>query len=112
MSYNYAPISQTAKRIIDKFGRTVIKRTQTTSGLAYDPTVTNVDTNIVGAFTSFSNSEIDGTLILARDKKVLTYTEVTVADKIVDDSIVYSVVNVEVVQIGTRKIIYKVQVRI
>lgn len=112
MSYNYGPISATAKKLIDKFGRSIKRRTSTNTGTDFDPVITNVDTDMIGAFTSFKNSEIDGTLIKATDMKILTYSEVSTEDKIVDGSIVYSVVNVDVVQPGATKILYKVQVRV
>lgn len=112
MPYDYSKLTITAQNMINKFGRSFTKRSTTTTGDAWNPTVTNVDTSIFGVFTDFHTNEIDGTLVKATDKKILTYTEVTIADKIVDGSIVYSVIAVSAIQPGADKIIYKVQVRI
>jgi hypothetical protein len=109
--YNYAPIAATAKRLIDKFGRTTTRKVITNTGTEWNPTQTETASNLVGAFVNFSKNEIDGTLILATDKKLLTYDEVLMTDVITDDSIDYVVKNVDTVNPGDTKIIYKVQLR-
>jgi len=111
MAYDYSKIANTAKRLIDKFGRTITKRTVTSGGTEWNPTQTEVDTNIIGVFTSFSKMEIDGKLIQVNDKKILTYDEVILTDIIVDNGIEYTVMNVDVIQPADLKLIYKVQVR-
>ena len=111
MAYDYSKIANTAKRLINKFGRTIIKKTATSGGTEWNPTQTEVDTNIIGVFTNFSKMEIDGTLIQINDKKILTYDEVVLTDIIVDNGIEYTVMNVDVIQPADLKLIYKVQVR-
>ena len=111
MAYDYTNISNTAKNLIDKFGRSITLRSVTTSGTEWNPTITNSDSIIIGVFTKFDKSEIDGNLILSTDKKVLTYDEVTTDDKIVDSGITYEVKSVNPIQPANTKIIYKVQLR-
>ncbi len=86
-------------------------RVVTDSGDAGNPTQSYVDTNIRAVSVGYKANEIDGVLIKATDKKILTYDEVTTANFIVDNSIQYSVVSVDTINPGDTKIIYKVQIR-
>lgn len=107
MSYDYSSIIATAKRLIDKFGKTFTRVTSTTSGEEWNPTIVETETSITGVMTTYKNNQIDGTLILASDKQILTYDEVTIGDKIDE----YNVVNVDIIAPANDKILYKVQVR-
>lgn len=110
--YDYTSIAATARRLIDRFGRTVTRREITNTGTEWNPVQTPVDTPLQGAFVNFSKNEIDNTLILSTDKKLLTYDEVLLTDIIVDDSIEYSVVPpLDTINPGDTKIIYIVQLR-
>lgn len=108
--YDYSSISATAQRLIDSFGRSIIKRSSVMGGDPWNPTLINTDTAIKAVATSFKANEVDGTIIKATDKQYLAYTEVTTADKIVDDEEL-SVINVMPIQTGPTKIIYKIQAR-
>jgi len=110
--YDYSKLQATATTLINKFGKSVSKRTVTSSGDEWNPTQVNVDTPIDGVVVAYGLNEIDGSLILATDKKLLTASLVTIADKIVDGSIVYSVVSVSVVEPAYVTLIYKVQLRV
>jgi len=109
--YDYAPISITAKRLIDKFGRDVSLITQTQSGTDYAPTITEITTIIKAVITTFNTKEIDGTLIQASDKKILTYDKIKPEQIISIDGQRLSIVNVDTVAPGDTKIIYKGQLR-
>ncbi len=112
MAFDYSALRNTAITLINKFGRTATRRVVTNSGSEFDPTQTNVDTPIVGAFVGFSNREIDGTLILATDKKMISYDSVAIDDKIIDASIKYVVKNVDTINPGDTVLIYKIQLRV
>jgi len=109
--FDYTRLSATSVRLISRFGKTVLRRTITNSGTEWAPTQTEVDTSIDGVVTDYKFNEIDGTLILATDKKLLTTSLVTIADKIVDGIIVYSVISVSVVETASVSLLYKVQLR-
>ena len=109
--YSYEKLASTSVRLINRFGKAVLKRTITNSGEPWNPTQVNVDTAIDGVITAYGLGEIDGTLILASDKKLLTTSLVSIADKIVDGSIAYSVISVSVVEPATTSLLYKVQLR-
>ena len=59
-------------------------------------------------------SEIDGDVIRTDDKRILINSSVTptLQDKIVDDSVVYSIVNIREVKPGGSTIFYDLQVRV
>ena len=110
-TFDYSNIVATAKSLVDRFGKTLILVTTTTTGEVWNPTVVESETNIIGVVTSFKTNQIDGTLIKATDKQILTYNEVKVNEAIKDGVISYNVVNVDVVAPANDTILYKVQVR-
>ena len=110
--FDYTRLSATSVRLISRFGKTVLRRTITNSGPEYAPTQTNVDTSIDGVITAYGLNEIDGTLILSSDKKLLTTSLVTISDKIVDGLIIYSVISVSVIEPASTSLLYKVQLRV
>jgi len=110
--FDYTRLSATSVRLINKFGKSILKRTITNSGTEWAPSQTNVDTSIDGVVTDYKFNEIDGTLILATDKKLLTTSLVTIADKIVDGAISYSVISVSVVEPASTTLLYKIQLRV
>jgi hypothetical protein len=113
-AYDYSSLYATAVRLVIRYGRTMYKRVYTDTGFstAYEPKTHYEDVAFVGVSTNFTKSEIDGTLILSTDKKILTYQAITTEDRIVDDGIEYSVVSTICVNPGDTKLIYKVQVRV
>ena len=110
-TFDYSGVVATAKSLIDRFGKTLLLVTTTTTGDEWNPTVTPHEDDIVGVITSFKTNQIDGTLIKATDKQILTYSEVKVNEAIKDGVITYNVVNVDVIAPANDKILYKVQVR-
>ena len=110
--FYYSKLSNTASRLINRFGKTVKKRTVTNSGSAFNPTQTLHDDDIDGVVVNFSKNEIDGTLILTTDKKLLTKMLLEIGDSVVDGSIVYSVVSVDTIQPSDVVLLYKAQLRV
>jgi len=109
--FDYSNLVKTATSLINRFGRDIIKKSVTNSGTSWNPTQSEVTSTITAVFTNFSKNEIDNVLILATDKKLLSYDEISMTDFILDDSIDYKVMNVDTIQTGDTKIIYKVQAR-
>jgi len=102
-----------AIEMIEWGGGTKFKRVVINSGTEWNPTQSNVDTEIIGVTLNYENSEIDGTLIITTDKKMITATELKTNDKIVDsDGIVYSVGLVKIEKPADLAIYYEVQLRV
>jgi len=110
--FDYTRLSATSVRLISRFGKTVLRRTITNSGTEWAPSQTEVDTSIDGVVVAYALNEIDGSLILSTDKKLLTTSLVTTADKIVDSAIAYSVISVSVVEPASTTLLYKIQLRV
>lgn len=98
-AYNYARAKATANRLIERFGQLGALRRQAVSGAAYDPTLgANTDHACRFAITDYTASEIDGTRVLATDKKaLLAVGSLTVtpalSDKLVEaDGTVYKII--------------------
>lgn len=111
----YSGLAKTAQKMIDEKGRAVTLRRA--SGV-YDPATdtmnsSQTDTPVRAVFTAFKKSEIDGTLILRSDKKVLLAARIEPQgnDVIVDGSAQYRVVDIMAVQPGDTAILYTLQVR-
>lgn len=109
--FDYSGLQNTALNLINRFGKTLQKRTVTNSGTEWNTTQTTSDTDIDGVIVAYGLNEIDNTLILTTDKKLLTTSAVELDDKIVDGSTIYAVVSVSVVEPGDTVLRYKVQLR-
>lgn len=72
-TFDYAKPLATANRLIEKYGQLgAVRRTGSPTGSEYDPTPgADVDHPAFFAVMDYDNSEIDGTRIKAKDKKVL-----------------------------------------
>ncbi len=110
-TFDYSGVIATAKALIDRFGKTMERITTVTSGDEWNPTTVEFETQLIGVMTSYKNNQIDGTLIKATDKQILTYNAVDIGDKIKDETISYNVINVDIIAPANDKILYKVQVR-
>ena len=109
--FDYTNLSNTATRLVNRFGKTLQKRTITNSGSDFNPTQVMVDTDIDGVIVSYGLNEIDGTLILTTDKKLLTTSLLELDYKVVDGSIVYSIISINQIQPASTTLLYKVQLR-
>lgn len=96
-----------------KFGRDVTLRSHTETGTAWDPTLATVDTVVKAVVINYMPHEIDGTLILATDKKAIfasTFAP-TVAMKLIDGEETLEIVNVSIIKPGATVCLYEVQAR-
>ena len=109
--YNYGPIAATAVRLLAKFGRTVLLISETKGGTAYAPTLTTTSIEITAAIIGYTAKEIDGTLIQANDKILLTTSPVTLSNKVTDGAITYNIVSILEIKPGNTPILYKAQLR-
>ena len=99
-AYDYARAKATADRLIEKFGQLgAIRRTGAGTGPEYDPTPgATTDYPARFAMLDYEASEIDGTRVLATDKKaLLAVGSLTISpaleDKLVEaDGTVYRIV--------------------
>jgi hypothetical protein len=99
-AYDYARAKATADRLIEKFGQLgAIRRTGAGTGPEYDPTPgATTDYPARFAMLDYEASEIDGTRVLATDKKAILAVgslTITVAldDKLVEaDGTVYKII--------------------
>jgi len=111
MTFNYAPLQNTADRLIERFGRDVVLTTVTegTFNPATD-TVTGGGTSeqtIKAVFTDYNQQQIDGSIVKRGDKLVYTFTQPELND-LIDG---WKVLNVEAIQPADSTILYKSQVR-
>ena len=109
--FDYTNLANTATRLVNRFGKTIQKRTISNSGSDFNPTQVSVDADIDGVIVSYGLNEIDGTLILTTDKKLLTTSLLELDDKVVDGSIVYSIISINQIQPADTNLLYKVQLR-
>lgn len=118
MTFDYARAAATSERLIRKFGALGSIRRQTPgSGPVYDPgepVPTDHPAHIV--LTDYTNREIDGTRILATDRKALVEPgigiEPTTSDLLVTaDGATLRIVNVELIRPATTTLLYQLQVR-
>jgi hypothetical protein len=109
---DYNKTKGTASTLIDKFGKTLSKKTVTSTGSAFDPTVAYSEPiSIIGVITALKKDEYDGTLILRTDKKMLTTYEILSSDKVIDGSVTYDVIDISILEPANVKVLYKVILR-
>lgn len=114
MAADYSGFVATATRLIDKFGRSASLVTMTTAASGYDPgEPTESATAVRIVEIGYKQSERDGTLIEANDRRVMmdASTTPTSQDRIVDGSDEFVVVNVEAIKPGPTPIAYMLQLR-
>ncbi|BAQ18315.1 hypothetical protein [Methyloceanibacter caenitepidi] len=121
-TFDYAKSEATAQRLIAKFGQAGAIRRVTGSndpGTPWDPsddTETTTDYDCTLVVLEYGKMEVDGTLILATDRKVLVSTagmtvEPLVSDKLVIGSDVYEIVTVKPLNPGGTVLLWEVQAR-
>ena len=110
--YDYSKLATTATRLINRFGKRLQKRTVTNTGSDWNPTQTVIVTPIDGVICAYGIHEIDGTLIKFTDKKLLTTSLISLRDKVVDGTLVYTVFSIDVVEPADTTLLYKVQLRL
>lgn len=120
MSDLYTRMAITTLIQIEEKGRNVTLVSPASGGYnpntgVYTPPVSSEKT-VKGVFTSFKANEIDGEKIRRDDRRILIAsasltTEPKTTDKIKDNGLELSIVNVETVMPGNVPLLYKVQVR-
>lgn len=115
---DYAELQAAADEAIAEAGMAaVLRRYPSASGTAYNPTMgPPVETACVVVVTAFKLAEIDGSRVLATDKKALIAagtTEVTPdpALRLVLNDVEHTIVDVQTIQPAATALLYKAQVR-
>jgi hypothetical protein len=117
--FDYSRPLSTANRLLAKFGQTgAIRRTTIVGGSDFDPGEEVVtDHPAVFVVTAYAAKDIDGSRVLAADKKAMIAPgaltiEPTPADKLVDaDGAVYNVVHVGTIRPAETTLLWVLQVR-
>lgn len=117
--FDYGRPLATANRLLSKFGQTgAVRRTEIVGGSAFEPgEEKDVDHPATFVITVYASKDIDGTRILATDKKALIAPgsltiEPTPADKLVDaDGSVYNIVHVGTIRPAETTLLWVLQVR-
>jgi len=106
------------KRLADiKVDAIIIRNTETYNVLTGRNTITSTEESITGFMGSFEYSEIDNIKILQEDIKflILSTFEIpfnSVTDQIKIDSFTYNIIGVRKVSIGSKNVLYTLQLRI
>jgi len=109
---SHASLAALAVRMIAANGREMVLREMVESGTAYNPTLTPVDTPVVGVVETYKLQEIGG-LVQQGDKRVLLSAEVVPKPemKLVDGSTEYEIIDVGEVKPGDVSILFALQIR-
>lgn len=116
-SFDYSRSQQTANRLIDRFGSTATLKRPNTSGTAYNPTEgTPTSYTVTVVVQDYRNAEIDGTRVLAGDKKVMMAKgslaiEPATSDKLVIGGAEHAIVEVRPLNPGGTVILWELQAR-
>ena len=112
----YEEMADTASDLIEEFGQAGALRRTVNSGTAYNPTLTPTDHACTLVVSEYKNFEIDGSRVLATDKKVLLSTaalaiEPVLSDKLLIGGVAHSIVRVMPVSPGGTVVLWELQVR-
>lgn len=116
-AFDYAIPKATADRLLARFGQQGTLRRPTTSGTAYNPTQgAPVDHAAIFAVLDFDNREVDGSRVLAADKKVLLAKgalaiEPATSDLLLIGGVPHSIIRVQPLAPGGTVILYEIQAR-
>lgn len=115
-AFDYTRSQATADRLIARFGQAGKLRRQTKTGPAHNPTISTTDYDATFAVIDFTNREIDGTRVLATDKKVLLKAGglgifPTTEDQIVIGGVVHSIIRTATVAPAGAVVLYELQCR-
>lgn len=118
-AFNYAKPLATANRLIARYGMAgVLRRAGATTGPVHNPTPgASVDHPVVFVTLGYEGAEIDGTRILATDKKILLAVGSLTITPATSDLLVeatgspYKVVDVAPLAPGGTTVLYQIQAR-
>lgn len=117
-AFDYAKTAQTALRLIERFGQTGAVRVKGSTGPAHNPTPTPpTDHPARIVITNFEAKDIDGTRVLATDKKALVAAAGLAVEPspahllLEEDGKSFTIVAVETLKPATTPVVYTCQVR-
>ena len=99
MEFNYAPLQNTAERLIRRYGKTGTLTQEAASGDAWNPSLTPSGDTVRLATFNYNESQVDGTVIRQGDLRAIVSTEgltvtPSINDRVTVDSVDYKAVNV------------------
>lgn len=116
--FDYARLAAMAAKLIEKFGQDGQVRVPGATGASHNPTPgTPTDHPAKFVITSFDRRDVDGTRVLATDKKALVAAkaltvEPTTSHRLLEaDGKSYSIAAVETLKPATTPLVYVLQVR-
>jgi hypothetical protein len=112
-TFDYSGLVATARRLIEKFGRTATLRRKAKSGTAWDPTISTTDYTIKIVVIDDKMAEARGTLVTIPGKTVYVSTEglsvvPAVADQLVIDGTTYAIQRVLALNPGGTTLLYEI----
>ena len=113
MSYDYAPLAATAKRLLARFGRPVnLRSMENVAGPAWSPTLLYSDVETAAIIRPYTVQE-RGALIPAEDQLAILDGDAvpTVAQKLIDGLAEFEIVSVSQSKPGDTSLVYFCQVR-
>lgn len=116
MTFDYARPKATADRLLTRYGQAGKLLKYTKSGPAYDPVITWPEHDCTFAVMEYANREVDGTRVLATDKKVILAkgslsVDPTTADKLKIGTVEHSIIRVEPLAPGGVTVMFTLQCR-
>lgn len=131
MAFDYAKFRLLAERLIEENGRTItlVRQDQGNPADAAKPwrastNANEITTDVIGVFTDFEKEDFEGTLIRRGDKRVLIAAKsvedatsgslnvkVEDFDAILDDGVRWKILTADLIEPGSSRIMYDVQVR-
>lgn len=117
VAFDYERPAGTAERMIERYGQAATLRRTANSGPAHNPTQTSTDYAVTVVVTDYANSEVDGTRVLATDKKALMARAAleiepnVTTDKLIVGGVAHSLMRVETLAPGGVTILWTLQCR-
>lgn len=115
-AYDYGRAKATADRMIARFGQAGVLKTFAAGGTSYNPTLTPTDHDVTVVVQDYMGREVDGTRVLATDKKVMMAkgdltVEPTPAGKMVIGGVPHSIIAVDTLAPGGVTVMWTLQCR-
>lgn len=116
-TFDYASLRSRIDAILARFGQPAIVRRLTDAAAGdWDSNTTPSDHNCTAVVVDYDNREIDGTLIIAGDRRAFVAAgsldiDPTAADRFVWNGSVFKIVNAKPVQPAAVKVVWEVQMR-
>lgn len=116
MTFDYATSKATADRLIERFGQAVTLKRPTNTGTSYNPTVSWASHAGRAVVLNYDNRDVDGTRVLATDKRVmLSKASLSIEpgpqDRLVIGGVEHGIVSVMPLAPGGTTLLYEIQAR-